>query len=52
MPDYARMYALLCGAMSEAVDALEATAKNVPIIEFMISALEEAEEIYIQSDER
>ncbi len=49
MPDYAKMYALLCGAMSDAIDALEPTPKNIPVIERMTAALEAAEEMYIQS---
>lgn len=49
MADYARMYALLCSAMSEAIDALEPTPENREVIDYMVSMLEAAEEIYILS---
>lgn len=49
MADYAKMYALLCSAMSEAIDALEPTPRNREVIDYMVSALEQAEEIYIRS---
>lgn len=49
MADYAKMYALLCSAMSEAIDMLEVTPANQQAIDSMVDALEAAEEIYIRS---
>lgn len=48
MPDYSKMYAILCAAASDAVDALEQgkegadTARSI-----LLRALEQAEELYI-----
>lgn len=48
MPDYQKMYAIVCAAASDAVDALEQEdgadlAKNI-----LLRALEQAEELYIR----
>ena len=47
MADYERMYALLCGAVDDAIDALEKVPAAEHISQALQSALLEAEEIYI-----
>ena len=49
MPDYERMYALLCGAVDNAIDALEKVPAAEHISRSLQAALLEAEEIYIQT---
>lgn len=49
MADYERMYALLCGAVDNAIDALENVPAAERISQSLQSALLEAEEIYIQT---
>ena len=49
MPDYKRMYALLCAAASEALDALPNTAENGPCRVALQKALYDAEELYVAS---
>ena len=49
MPDYKRMYALLCAAASEALDALPDTAENGPGRAALQKALYDTEELYVAS---
>ena len=51
MPDYEKMYALLCAAASDALDVLPETAENAAGRELLRAALEEAEEQYINAEE-
>lgn len=51
MPDYAKMYAIVCAAASEAVDALEAPDGTELARGILLRALGAAEELYIQADE-
>lgn len=44
MPDYQKMYYVLCDAASRAIDALPEQAKQI-----LQQALDEAEEIYIRT---
>lgn len=48
MPNYERMYALLCCAASEAIDRLPQTPENLPVVSLLQQALNGAEELYIQ----
>ena len=50
MPNYAKMYALLCGAASEAVELIEKDAPE-QAARLLKSALPEAEELYISAGE-
>ena len=47
MADYRRMYAVLCKAIDDAIEPLEALPPARQIAETLRSALLEAEEIYI-----
>lgn len=48
MPDYSKMYAILCAAASDAVDALEQGEEGVDTARsILLRALEQAEELYI-----
>ena len=47
MPDYKKMYAILCGAASDALDALPETEENVAGRALLQEALEKAEELFI-----
>lgn len=47
MPDYEKMYAILCAAGSEALDLLPDTAENREGREVLQRALYRAEEMYI-----
>lgn len=49
MADYEKMYALLCGAVDDAIDALEKVPAAEHISQSLQSALLEAEEIYIRT---
>ncbi len=52
MPNYQRMYAILCAAASEALDALPDTADNAEGRLLLQTALFQAEDIYIaQADD-
>lgn len=51
MPDYAKMYAIVCAAASEAVDALETPEGTALAQTILLHALAAAEELYIQADE-
>ena len=46
MPDYKKMYHILCSAASEAIDALPEEGRRI-----LLEALDEAEEVYLQDDE-
>ena len=47
MPDYEKMYAILCGASSDALDALPDTEENAPGRALLQEALDRAEELYV-----
>ena len=49
MTDYPKMYAILCGAASEALDLLE-NGQTQQASALLQSALLEAEELYIKKD--
>ena len=49
MPDYKKMYALLCAAASEALDLLPETEETRPGRDALQTALLEAEEMYISA---
>lgn len=49
MPDYKKMYAVLCGAIDESIDSLEQIPEAKRISESLQDALIEAEEIYIKT---
>ena len=51
MPDYEKMYALVCGAASDALDLLPETAENQPGREVLRTALFQAEELYISAED-
>ena len=46
---YQKMYAILCGAASDAVDALTPPTNPLSARCILIQALQEAEELYLQS---
>lgn len=48
MPNYEKMYSLLCCAASEAIDRLPPTPENLPVVSLLQQALESTEELYIQ----
>lgn len=52
MPDYEKMYAILCGAASDALDALPETEENGPGRAILQEALDQAEELYIADSEK
>ena len=47
MPNYQKMYAILCGSISDALDLLPNTAENQKAIALLQQALDTTEEIYI-----
>lgn len=49
MPNYKKMYAILCGAIDEVIDPLERIPLAVPSAKKLRAALEEAENIYIET---
>lgn len=49
MPDYKRMYTLLCAAVDEAIDPLERIPAARQIAEKLLTALLDAEEIYVET---
>ena len=51
MPDYKKMYAIMCAAASEALDALQETAENTAGRELLQQALYEAEELYVSAED-
>ena len=50
MVDYKKMYAILCGAASEALDALPDTPANAQGRQLLQEALLRAEEIYVSQE--
>ena len=51
MSDYKKMYAILCTAASEALNALPATSENAAGRELLQQALYEAEELYVSDED-
>ena len=51
MEDWKKMYAILCGGISEALDALPETPENAWARALLERALEEAEELYLSAGE-
>ncbi len=49
MPDYRLFYAILCGAISEALTMMPDCAYNAPARACLLTALLRAEDLYIQS---
>ena len=49
MPDYKKMYALMCAAASEALDLLPETEEAKPGRDALQDALLQAEEMYISA---
>ena len=49
MPEYMKMYAVLCSAADKAIEALENIPPALPIAYALRDALEEAEDIYIST---
>ena len=50
MPDYPKMYAILCAAASEAIDLL-AEGKQAEAVNLLQSALLTAEDLYISAED-
>lgn len=48
MPEYRKMYAILCTAASEALDLLPDTAENAPGRALLQKALFDAEELFVE----
>ena len=51
MADYAKMYYILCAAASEALDRLPETPENEAAAQILQEALEQAEEVYLDTAE-
>ena len=51
MPDYKKMYALMCSAASEALDLLPETEETRPGRDMLQAALLQAEEMYISAED-
>ena len=49
IPDYKKMYAILCGAIDDVIDPLEEIPLAIPSVKKLRNALEEAEEVYIET---
>lgn len=49
MADYQKMYALLCGAVDDVIDPLEQILLAIPYASVLRRALEDAEELYIET---
>ena len=49
MPDYKKMYAVLCGAIDDAIEPLEKIPEAAQTAKLLQAALFEAEEIYIDT---
>lgn len=49
MPDYKKMYVVLCGAIDKAINPLEQISEAEQISKSLKDALIEAEEIYIKT---
>lgn len=52
MADYQKMYALLCGAVDDVIDPLEQIPLAIPYASVLRRALEDAEELYIETADR
>ena len=50
MPDYQKMYYILCSAASKAIDQMPDRPANQPARQTLLTALSEAEDLYINSD--
>ena len=50
MIDWKKMYAILCGGISDALDVLPEGADNARAISILQQALEDAEELYLSAD--
>ena len=49
MADYQKMYAVLCGAINDVLDALMQIPQTSQQVEHLYKALEKAESIYLQT---
>lgn len=49
MADYKKMYAILCGAIDDVIDTLEEIPLAFSSAKILRNALEQAEEIYIET---
>jgi hypothetical protein len=49
MADYQKMYAVLCGAASEAIDQLDSIPLALPVRRSLQAALDRAEKIYMEA---
>ena len=47
MPDYQKMYYILCSAASKAIDRMPDMPANQPARQTLLAALSEAEDLYI-----
>ena len=47
MPEYEKMYAILCGTVDEVIEPLEAIPEADPQVQCLRRALLEAEEVYV-----
>ena len=52
MPDYQKMYALLCGAIDDVIDPLTEIPLAQPYVQALTAALEAAEELYLSEPVR
>ena len=50
MPDYQKMYYILCSAASKAIDQIPDMPANQPARQTLLAALSEAEDLYINGD--
>ena len=50
MPDYQKMYYILCSAASKTIDQMPDMPANQPARQTLLAALSEAEDLYINSD--
>ena len=51
MPEYQKMYALLCGAIDEVIEPLSEIPLALPYAKQLEAALEAAEELYLSAEE-
>ena len=51
MPNYQKMYALLCGAIDDVLDPLEQIPLALPYAQQLQAALEAAEELYLSDSD-
>ena len=52
MPEYQKMYALLCGAIDEVIEPLLEIPLALPYAIKLQAALEAAEELYLSAEEK